>query len=226
MAFAGGGPQHRLRIGFRAERLLQEDSTGRIFAHYTRSGIAVYLMSQADDSQTDLELIALINDGDQNAFAILYNRYKDWVVGLAYRFTGHHDDALDVMQETFSYLVRKFPGFELTAQMTTFLYPAVRNLSIAARKKRQRATSSEENFDLFAETEAGGDPDRDEFASLLKSLSDNHREILLMRFVDDMTQPEISEALGLPLGTVKSRLHHAVQAVKNSPAAMKLMNQD
>ena len=41
--------------------------------------------------------------------------------------------ALDVMQETFLYLLKKFPGFRLTAQMKTFLYPAVKNLSIAAR---------------------------------------------------------------------------------------------
>ena len=55
-------------------------------------------------------------------------------------------------------------------------------------------------------------------ATVLGSLSDAHKEILLMRFVDDMTQPEIAAALELPLGTVKSRLHHAIQAVKNSPA--------
>lgn len=172
---------------------------------------------------TDLELIAAINNGDDAAFAVIYHRYKDWVAGLAYRFCGHHDDAMDVLQETFAYFVRKFPGFVLTAQMTTFLYPAVRNLSIAARKKRHRATSSEENFDLFAEREAEDSLQRDEFSDLLKSLSDNHREILLMRFVDDMTQPEIADALGIALGTVKSRLHHAVQAVKNSPVVAGLL---
>ena len=145
------------------------------------------------------------------------------MTGLAYRFTGHHDDSLDVLQETFAYFVRKFPGFELTAQMTTFLYPAVRNLSIAARKKRQRSTSSEENLDLFAESSAEESLERDDFSQMLKSLSDAHREILLMRFVDNMTQPEIAAALDVKLGTVKSRLHHAVQAVKNSPAVAELM---
>lgn len=180
-------------------------------------------MTDDRDNLTDLELIAAINDGDDHAFSIIYHRYKDWVAGLAFRFTGHHDDAQDVLQETFAYFVRKFPGFELTAQMTTFLYPAVRNLSIASRKKRQRSTSAGENLDLFPEAEAEDSTERDEFAVMLKSLSDAHREILLMRFVDDMTQPEISAALDLPLGTVKSRLHHAVQAVKNSPAVAELM---
>lgn len=181
-------------------------------------------MARDADNRTDLELIDAINDGDDKAFEFLYFRYRDWVTNLAFRFTGHHDDALDVMQETFAYFIRKFPGFVLTAQMTTFLYPAVRNLSIAARKKRQRATSSEENFDLFAESEATESLHRDEFSEMLRSLSDAHREILLMRFVDDMTQPEIAEALDLPLGTVKSRLHHAVQAVRNSPAVAALLS--
>lgn len=180
-------------------------------------------MAEDLENATDSELIAAINDGDETAFAVIYHRYKDWVARLAYRFCGHHDDAMDVLQETFAYFARKFPGFVLTAQMTTFLYPAVRNLSIAARKKRQRATSSEENFDLFAEPESEDSLQRDEFSELLKSLSDNHREILLMRFVDDMTQPEIAEALDIALGTVKSRLHHAVQAVRSSPAIAALL---
>ena len=181
-------------------------------------------MSNDSDNQTDLQLVAAINIGDHDAFAVLYHRYKDWVVSLAFRFTGHHDDALDVMQETFAYLVRKFPGFELTAQMTTFLYPAVRNLSIASRKKRQRSGSHNKDFDLFPATDPGDSMERDEFTVMLAALSDAHREILLMRFVDDMTQPEIAESLELPLGTVKSRLHHAVQAVKNSPVVAELLS--
>lgn len=179
------------------------------------------------DQSSDEELVAAINSGDQAAFAVLYHRHKDWVLSLAFRFTGNHDDALDVMQETFSYLVRKFPGFELTARMTTFLYPAVKNLSIAARKKRQRATGGGENLDLFcAEQDDASTTDREDFAALLSGLSDSHREILLMRFVDDLTQPEIAQALELPLGTVKSRLHHAVNAVRNSPALAAILGSD
>src|SRR5436305_15118595 len=97
------------------------------------------------DKRNDLELIAAINRGDAAAFEVLYFRYRDWVVGLAHRITGDSDTALDVMQETFLYFLRKFPGFRLTANLKTFLYPAVRNLSIAARKKtgRYQATENE-----------------------------------------------------------------------------------
>ena len=85
------------------------------------------------DPRTDQELIASLNRGNDAAFDALYYRYRDWVVRLAHRFTGNADDALDVMQETFAYVAGKFPGFELTCAMTSFLYPAVRNLSIAAQ---------------------------------------------------------------------------------------------
>ena len=87
------------------------------------------------DSRSDDELIASLNAGDVSAFDVLYFRYRDWVVNLAYRFTADREISLDVLQETFLYLVKKFPGFRLTAQMKTFLCPAIRNLSIAARKK-------------------------------------------------------------------------------------------
>ena len=85
--------------------------------------------------ESDQELIELANRGDSDAFEILYHRYRDWVYRLACRFTGNGQDALDVLQETFAYLLGKFPGFELTAAMTTFLYPVVKHLSFAVRRK-------------------------------------------------------------------------------------------
>src|SRR6185295_16031331 len=99
--------------------------------------------SQAQpDARSDLQLIAVINDGDPAAFEVLYFRHRDWVVNLAHRFTGSDDLALDVMQETFIYFLKKFPGFRLTANLKTFLYPAVKNLSIAARRKTERYQST------------------------------------------------------------------------------------
>src|SRR5687767_6237395 len=96
------------------------------------------------DPRTDEELIDALNGGDAAAFDALYDRYRDRVARLAMRFTGNHADAMDVLQETFAYLYRKFPGFRLTSSMTTFLYPAVRNLSLELRRKRRREIAGEE----------------------------------------------------------------------------------
>ncbi len=171
------------------------------------------------DSRSDQELIAAVNDGDSDAFEVLYYRYRDWVVGLAYRFTGDRELALDVLQETFLYFMRKFPGFRLTAQLRTFLYPAVRNLSIAARRKAERY-QSDENETGMTEGVTTTDPAASQNESLIAALavlSDEHREVLLLRFVDGLSLAEIAEVLSIPLGTVKSRLHNALACLRHDP---------
>ena len=90
------------------------------------------------DPRSDAELVAAANGGDRAAFEAIYRRYRDWVARLAYRFTADHDGALDVTQEAFVYLLRKFPGLELRARLTTLLYPAVKHLARDWRARRGR----------------------------------------------------------------------------------------
>jgi RNA polymerase sigma-70 factor (ECF subfamily) len=140
------------------------------------------------------------------------------VVNLAYRFTGDRDLALDVLQETFLYFLKKFPGFRLTCQLRSFLYPAVKNLSLAVRRKAERCQSDGtdlEALEAAPESPADAHPgSREELAGALASLSEEHRETLLLRFVDGLSLGEIAEALDIPLGTVKSRLHHALASLR------------
>jgi RNA polymerase sigma-70 factor (ECF subfamily) len=166
---------------------------------------------------TDQQLVDALNGGDARAFDALYARYRDWVVRLAVRFTGHEDDALDVLQETFSYVFRKFPGFRLTASMTTFLYPVVKNLSIAARRKRTRMASTDAADSPDPPAPVAHDPDggRAELAAVMSALPDGQREVLLMRFVDGMSLQEIAAALAIPEGTVKSRIHNAIATLRS-----------
>jgi RNA polymerase sigma-70 factor, ECF subfamily len=167
-------------------------------------------------ARSDVELVAAINSGDAAAFEILYLRHRDWVAGLAYRFTGHSDASLDVLQETFLYLLRKFPGFQLTANLKTFLYPAVRHLAIAARQKaaRYQATTAElEQLEHAPAPQATG-AEADVLQFVLSALPEEQREVLLLRFVDGLSLAETAEALDIPLGTVKSRLHNALQTLR------------
>lgn len=164
------------------------------------------------DSTSDQQLIAAINAGDAAAFETLYFRHRDWVVNLAHRFTGSEDLALDVMQETFLYFLKKFPGFRLTANLKTFLYPAVKNLSIAARRKSGRYQSTEAEQQILEQTatETPQPCRSSELSAALANLSQEHREVLMLRFMDDLSLAEIAQATGIPLGTVKSRLHNAL----------------
>ncbi|MCP4594039.1 MAG: sigma-70 family RNA polymerase sigma factor [bacterium] len=167
------------------------------------------------DPRTDDELVAAADDGDTSAFDALYRRHRDWVVHLAYRFVGDRDESLDVLQDTFAYFLRKFPGFRLTAKLTTFLYPVVKNLALASLRKRGRHLS---DVDMLHAIPAPEDPpaaSRPELASALATLPQPQLETLLMRYVDGMSMAEIASALSIPVGTVKSRLHHALSALRH-----------
>lgn len=170
------------------------------------------------DPRSDQELVGAANRGEAAAFEALYLRYRDWAYRLAYRFSGSHDDALDALQDTFIYLLRKFPGFRLDARMTTFLYPVVKHVALTRRRGRRETVRDDA---VLADLPAGPAPpdasERTELAEVLKTLPEPQREVLLMRFLDDMSMAEIASALSIPAGTVKSRLHHALATLRDDP---------
>jgi RNA polymerase sigma-70 factor (ECF subfamily) len=163
----------------------------------------------------DEELLQRANGGDPNAFETLYRRYRDWVHRLAWRCTGNEQDALDVLQETFIYLLQKLPGLRLTASMTTFLYPVVKHLSLNLRRRRR--PEADEEILLAIPAPAVPPASRAELAAALSALSEDQREVVLMRFLDDMALDEIAVALGVPTGTIKSRLHRALETLRHDP---------
>ena len=150
-----------------------------------------------------------LRDGDVTAFDELYARYHDWVTTLAFRFTTHREDALDVLQDTFAYLHRKRRDFALRSQMKTFLYPVVKHLSLSRALLARRQAPLDPKQDPAAPR-----PSSDDVASLLSGLSEAQQEVVLMRFVDGLDLQAIADVLDVPLGTVKSRLHSALELLR------------
>jgi RNA polymerase sigma-70 factor (ECF subfamily) len=175
------------------------------------------------EALSDLELIAAINRGEAAAFDVLYFRYRDWVVSLAFRFTADADAALDVLQDTFLYVLKKFPGFKLTAGFKTFLYPAVRNLSIAARNKALRYQANPADTERLERVAApaASRSVNDDLGFVVARLPEEQREVVLLRFVDGLSLGEVAEAMAIPLGTVKSRLHNALQSLRQDELTRK-----
>ena len=173
------------------------------------------------DRRSDEELVAICNVGDAleaaRAFEALYRRHRDFVLRVARRFTRDRDLALDALQETFAYLLNKFPpageGLTLTARLPTLLYPAAKNAAITAvRKARRHSGVDDAVLDELpaAEPYSEGEP----IDAALAALSPERREVLTLRFVDDLSLAEIAVALDVPLGTVKSRLHLALKELR------------
>ena len=170
-------------------------------------------------AEEDQRWVAAACAGDVSAFERLYRRHRDWVHRLAYRWTSSESDADDVVQEAFAYVLGKMPGLVLTGRLRTLLYPAVRHLARAAREKRGRFTSDDAALEAALTREgpeAAGSPGatRAELARVLGVLSEPQREVLLMRTVDGLSIEEVAVALDIPVGTVKSRLHHALGTLR------------
>jgi RNA polymerase sigma-70 factor (ECF subfamily) len=161
----------------------------------------------------DLALIARANRGDVAAFEELYQRHRDWVVGLAHRLTNSRDDALDVLQEVFTYFFKKFPVFELSTNLRGFLFPVVRNTALSVIRKRRKVVEIDEarQPSTLDWGETRGDLER-----LVAGLPEAQRQVVLLRFGAQMRLEEIAEALAIPPGTVKSRLHNALKTLRNN----------
>jgi RNA polymerase sigma-70 factor (ECF subfamily) len=164
--------------------------------------------------ETDEELIAAINTGDCEAFESLYYRYRDWVYNLAFRFTHNREHSLDVLQEVYLYFLKKIPGFKLTSSIKTFFYPVIKHVSITISGKA-RGVSGEELISKLPAVEAENSSDqRGELLRVMGVLPLGSREVVLMRYVDDMSLAEIAEVLKIPVSTVKSRLYRSLETLR------------
>jgi RNA polymerase sigma-70 factor, ECF subfamily len=158
--------------------------------------------------EEEARLVARANRGDAEALAALYRAHRDWVAALAYRFTGSAEDARDVAQEAFLYLFGRLP-LTLTVSLRGFLYPVVKHQAISTLRRRKPQAPLAEDLEWH------GAPQEGDFARLLAELPPEQREVVRLRFGLDFALEEIADALAVPLGTVKSRLHNALKLLRS-----------
>lgn len=170
----------------------------------------------------DVRLIQRARTGDPDAFRDLYEKYKSGLHRFAHRMLLDADLAADVVQETFAYFFRKIPDYRPEVKTTTFLYRVARNRCLNIIESRRRRPAAPLDEIPEAESTVERDPadlaDRKDQAcragTALMSLSPDHREVVVLRIEKDMTYPEMANILGIPEGTVKSRLHLALSALR------------
>ena len=156
--------------------------------------------------------------GDQNAWELIVRQYWRKVFNIAYKFVGKHDEAEDLTQEIFIKIFRSLSTFDRRANFQTWLISVSRNLCIdhyrSVRKERETIDRQIDPNELTpASTEPGpiaALEQRDRVALLrqaLAQLPDTLRTAVLMRDIQEMSYQEIADKLGLPEGTVKSRIN-------------------
>lgn len=174
---------------------------------------------------TEQELVRAAGGGDADAFEQLVRLYENKVYHLALRMCLDPEDASDVAQEAFLAAWRGLPRFRGESGFSTWLYRLTSNAAIdhLRRKKNQRGDLSLDDGALGLDAPDGG-PSPQETAegqelsaaveAGLRQLSGDHRQILVLREVQELSYEEIAKTLKLDLGTVKSRISRARNALR------------
>jgi RNA polymerase sigma-70 factor (ECF subfamily) len=157
--------------------------------------------------------------GDERAASELVSRYQGPLFGLLYRLTGNAADAEELFQETFVRVLRASARFDPSRRFRPWLYAIAVNLA-RDRTQRQAHRATPELRPNDELPEAGGDGGeanhllRLDLARALATLSEAHREAIVLKYFEGLEEREIAEAAGVPAGTIKSRLHHAIENLR------------
>lgn len=174
-------------------------------------------------------LIQLARTGDAEAFAAIFESFREVVFRIACRLVGE-SDAEDVVMETYLKAWQALPQFGGRASLKTWLYRITYNCSVdclrsRARQARRFVRESELGLDrpmevadprqLTADETLGGRETAESVRQALAQLAPDHRNVLIMRYVDDMSYADIAAANGISMGTVMSRLFYGKRKLKS-----------
>jgi RNA polymerase sigma-70 factor (ECF subfamily) len=181
------------------------------------------LASPSDDA--DRAVLALVTAGQLDALQDLYDRYKTLSFSIALRITSDASLAEDVVQDAFLGVWRNAGRYvEGRGSVKTWLLSIVHHRAVDAVRRRRPTTELPEREavpppaltlpDVWADVSAG--LDREEIAAAMASLSDVQREAIELAYWGGLTQQEISDRTGTPLGTVKSRVRLGLLSLRRA----------
>lgn len=163
-------------------------------------------------AMSDNELIAAAIGGDEGAFSILVRRHADAVYGHALRFFGDRNAAEDATQEVFLKVFRALATFDNRSRFSTWLYRVTRNVCLDMVRRGSRQPVAVDPIDLAPPPVSDFSDEiatRDAVERAMQSLSPEDRAALDAVTLFDLSYEQAAEALGVPQGTVKSRVFRA-----------------
>lgn len=180
---------------------------------------------------SEQELVRRAKAGDQDAFSQLVEANQNKIYTLAVRMTGNPEDGADLAQEAFLRAWRTLPSFQEESSFSTWLYRLTSNLCIDFLRREKRRKTAVTTLSLDSDEDDAPPPEvpdhrftpeseleRKELRSAvergLSQLSDEHRQVLVLREMEGLSYTEIAAHLGLEEGTVKSRIARARLALR------------
>ena len=179
-------------------------------------------VNEPDVQIVELRLLERAAAGDREARRALFERYRDDAYRVALRITGRPADALDVVQDAFIRAFESLADFQGRARFRTWLLRIVANRArdlLRSRRVRQAVSLDADESENGAPQVAGADPPASDAAerreraerirAAVQSLPEAQRVVFALYATGEMTYGQIAEVLGIPVGTVMSRLYHA-----------------
>jgi RNA polymerase sigma-70 factor (ECF subfamily) len=177
------------------------------------------------DDLPDSELILRVRGGDGSAYRPLVERYQNRVHAMVYGMVRDAEEARDITQNAFIKAYQNLATFRIESSFYTWLYRIAMNLAIdQTRKNRRRKTTaydealaSRDEDGNILEAHQSESPQKalqrkqlhERIFAALDELSEEQREVILLREVEGLSYKEIADAMGIPEGTVMSRLFYA-----------------
>ena len=171
---------------------------------------------------TDEQLIARFQTGDEQAYVELVNRYRDCLMNFVFQFLGDMEQSEDVVQDTMLKLFEKKHYYREIAKFSTWIYTIARNLANTELRKRKRRkvtvlsqmTRDEREYELPAIQPETGQEVQNEYAAkqiqvAIHALPEHFKTVIILRDIQELSYDDISSIVGVPLGTVKSRINRA-----------------
>jgi RNA polymerase sigma-70 factor (ECF subfamily) len=168
---------------------------------------------ESRSSVNDIQLITRVVAGDAAAERELYETYVDRIYRLAFRLAGEDELARDFTQATFIRAFEKLGSFRGDSSLSTWLHSIGVSVALNGLRKTKRQRSREAPMEegiTIGSTHREAEPDlKERMARAIDSLADKYRTVFVMHDVEGYTHEEISETLGIPVGTSKSHLFQA-----------------
>ncbi len=167
----------------------------------------------------DNELISQVLNGNQQAYAVLVNRYQNYVFTLTLRFTRNREDAEEVSQDIFIKAYKALADFRGASKFSTWLYTIVNTTCISFLRKKKldiHSLDNEKVFEVADSLDSGMHANQVEQKSkvamvnnAIKMLSADDAEVITLFYKGEQTLEEIASILGVEANTAKVRLHRA-----------------
>lgn len=168
----------------------------------------------------DAVLMMAVKGGDDRAFETLVEKHQRPLMNFFHRLGVNMFDAEDLAQQTFIKLYRNRKTYKPSAKFTTWLYLLARQtrvdeIRIRAKQEKVRVALKRENEALEAMPRQAPEFGlRDDLQRALARLDEAHRDVVVLGLVQELPYQEVGEILGIPVGTVKSRMFNALKLLR------------